>query len=297
VDTPGDTPKERFAFWAYRGIAWLARTLPERLGRRVFRALSSFAYRTMPTLRATVAANQAQVIGRPTDDPLVQDSTREAFRLYGRYWQDTFLITRMGENEFMRRFECIGLEHIRNPIDEGIGVVAVLPHMGNWDAAGRFMAASGLPVVTVAEELRPQRLFELFLDHRRELGMEVLGLSSNGIGRQLVSMLSGNRVVALVADRELGDRGIEVEMFGRRRMMPAGPALLAITTGAALIPAPVYTTAKGWRCVMGPPIDVDPTGDRRADVSRITQRIATEFERAIAAAPADWHLFQPGWEP
>ena len=127
--------------------------------------------------------------------------------------------------------------------------------------------------------------------------MEVLGLSSNGIGRQLVSMLSANRVVALVADRELGERGIEVEMFGRRRTMPAGPALLAITTGAALVPAPVYTTARGWRCVMGPPIDVDPTGDRRADVARITQRIATEFERAIAAAPADWHLFQPGWEP
>ena len=87
------------------------------------------------------------------------------------------------------------------------------------------------------------------------------------------------------------------EMFGRRRMMPAGPALLSITTGAALVPAPVYTTAKGWRCVMGPPIDVVPTGDRRADVERITQRVATVFERAIAAAPADWHLFQPGWEP
>src|SRR5439155_20790800 len=110
--------------------------------------LSSIAYRTMPALRSTVAANQAQVIGRPTDDPLVQDSTREAFRLYGRYWQDTFLITRMGDEEFLRRFECIGLEHIRGAIEEGIGVVAVLPHMGNWDAAGRFMAESGLPVVT-----------------------------------------------------------------------------------------------------------------------------------------------------
>ena len=292
-----DTPKERAAYWAYRGMAWLARTLPERLGRRVFRMLSSIAHRAMPALRATVAANQAQVIGRPVDDPLVRASTEEAFRLYGRYWQDTFLITRMSDGEFLRRFECEGLEYIAKSIEEGIGVVAVLPHMGNWDAAGRFMAASDLPVVTVAEELRPQRLFELFLDHRKELGMEVIGLSSNGIGRQLVSMLSATRVVALVADRELGNRGIDVEMFGRRRVMPAGPALLALTTGAALIPAPVYTTPRGWRCVMGPPIEVDATGDRRADVARITQRIASEFERAIAAAPADWHLFQPGWEP
>jgi phosphatidylinositol dimannoside acyltransferase len=292
-----DSRKERVAYWAYRAMAWLAKTLPERTGRRVFDALATSCHRWMPRLRGTVAANQAQVIGRSPEDPLVRASTRRAFSLYARYWQDTFLLPTMSDDEVRRRFACTGLEHFARAIEDGKGAIAVLPHMGNWDAAGRYMAVEGYPVVTVAEELRPQRLFELFLDHRTSLGMEVIGLSSNGIGRQLVSVLGSNRVLALVADRELSGRGIEVEMFGRPRLLPAGPALLALTSGAPIIPTPVYTTSDGWRCVMGPPIEVEATGDRRADATRITRRLAEEFEREIAAAPADWHLFQPGWEP
>lgn len=85
-------------------------------------------------------------------------------------------------------------------------------------------------------------------------------------------------------------------MFGKRRRLPAGPAFLSLTTGAPLLVTPVYQTERGWRCVMTPPLVVEPTGDRRADVAALTARMAEEFERAIAAAPTDWHMFQPAWE-
>jgi KDO2-lipid IV(A) lauroyltransferase len=128
--------------------------------------------------------------------------------------------------------------------------------------------------------------------------MEILGHSSNGqVGRQLAAALERNRFVALVADRDLSGRGIEVEMFGRPRRMPAGPALLSITTGAPLIASPVYTTDRGCRVQFSEPLRVEPTGERKRDVVTLTQMLATAFERAIAAAPADWHMFQPGWEP
>jgi KDO2-lipid IV(A) lauroyltransferase len=127
--------------------------------------------------------------------------------------------------------------------------------------------------------------------------VEVLGLGDAGIARALAGKLAAGYVVALVADRDLTGRGVEVTMFGRVRRVPAGPALLAITTGAPLIVTPVYQTERGWRVIMTPPLAVEPSGDRRTDVTALTRCMAEEFERAIASAPTDWHMFQPAWDP
>ena len=84
-------------------------------------------------------------------------------------------------------------------------------------------------------------------------------------------------------------------MFGRSRKIPAGPALLSITTGAPLVVAAAYQTPGGWRCVFRPPLRIESSGDRRKDVAALSEALAREFERMISAAPADWHVFQPGW--
>jgi KDO2-lipid IV(A) lauroyltransferase len=127
--------------------------------------------------------------------------------------------------------------------------------------------------------------------------MRIIGLEAgSGVGRQLGRMLQEeNAAVALVADRDLSGSGLEVEMFGRTRRIPLGPAALALRTGAPLLPAGLYTLPGGWGVVICPPIEYEPVGDRRADVEALTRALAREFETRISAAPADWHLFEPGW--
>ena len=288
--------RERIAYRVFATIAWLGTTLPTHTGRMLFRWAGSAAYHLAPRVRATVASNQARVLGRPVDDPLVIASTKEAFRRYARYWFDAFDVVDWSDEEIERAFAWTGLEHLADPVAAGTGVIAVLPHMGNWDAAGRAMLQRGLPVVSVAERLRPDELFRLFLEHRQALGMTIIGLDQNGrVGRELGRAIGDARVVALVADRDLTGRGIEVEMFGGMRKLPAGPALLALSSGAPIVIAALYETPEGWRCVLHPLAEVERTGSRRADAEAITREIGRAFERAISASPPDWHLFQPGW--
>jgi phosphatidylinositol dimannoside acyltransferase len=290
--------REFVAFHAYRTSARLATSLPEERGRRLFQRLGGLAFDTFSGTRATVLRNQAQVLGRPIDDALVRASSREAFRLYARYWFDTFRLQSWPDDRLLAEFRCDGFDNMEQAVAGGRGVVAVLPHMGNWDAAGRFMLLRGHPIVSVAERLRPERLFRLFLDHRRALGMEIVEAGPAGsVGRQLRTELSQGRIVALVADRDLSGQGVEVEMFGKRRRLPAGPAMLSVASGAPIVVSPVYHRQSGWHCQMYPPMVAEDTGDRRADARELTRRIGTAFERAISAAPADWHLFQPGWDP
>ena len=287
---------ETTTYLVYRFMGWLGPILPVRSGRAAYERAGRLFFRLAPGPRGVVAANQAQVLGRPADDPLVQASTREAFGLYARYWFDTFNVLGWDDDRVAAAFRFEGIEHVEKGLADGKGVVIALPHTGNWDVGGWAMGLRVAPVVSVAEHLKPDRLFELFLEHRRQLGMEIIDLSSDHVGRQLTQRLEQNRIVALVADRDLSGGGVEVEMFGRTRRMPAGPALLALSSGAPLLSGPTYTTREGWVEVLTP-VSIEPTGKRKDDIIALTRALAAAFERAIAAAPPDWHLFQPGWEP
>ena len=287
---------ETATYLSYRFMNWLGPILPTKSGRAFYQAVGRFSFRFAARTRGTVAANQAQVLGRPAEDPLVQASTREAFALYARYWFDTFNVTGWSDERVMEHFRFEGAEHVEKGLADGKGVVIALPHTGNWDVGGRAMEVRVAPVVSVAEHLKPDRLFQLFLEHRRVLGMDIIDLASNHVGRQLIQRLEQNRIVALVADRDLSGGGVEVEMFGRTRRMPAGPALLALSAGAPLISGPTYTTREGWLEVLTP-VSIEPMGRRKDDIIALTRALAAAFEQAISAAPPDWHLFQPGWDP
>ena len=286
---------ETGSYLVYRLMNRLGPMLPTRSGRAAYEAMGRLLYRLAPGIRATVAANQAQVLGRPADDPLVQASTREAFALYARYWFDTFNVLGWDDERVRDAFRFDGIEHVEKALAEGKGVVIALPHTGNWDVGGRAMALRIAPIVSVAEHLKPEALFELFLEHRRRLEMEIIDLATDNVGRQLTQHLERNRIVALVADRDLSGGGVEVEMFGRTRRMPAGPALLSLTTGATLLSGPTFTTPDGWIEVLTP-VTIEPSGKRKDDIIALTGALAAAFERAIASSPSDWHLFQPGWE-
>ncbi|MEX0756140.1 MAG: phosphatidylinositol mannoside acyltransferase [Actinomycetota bacterium] len=295
-ETDRETLAERLTYHGYAAGDRLARALSERGARVLARVLAATGHAMLRTVRERVSRNQAQVLGLPQDDPLVRASTREAFRLYLRYWVDTFRLRDLSREQVLDRMDATGLEHITETLREGRGAIAVLPHMGNWDAAGAWIAAEGVRVVSVAEELRPRRLFELFKRHREQVGLQIVGLNRNGgVGRKLAGALDQGSLVALVADRDLSGRGVPVEMFGRERTVPAGPALLSLTTEAPVLVCVVSTTPTGWRINIEPPIRCESTGDRRADVTALTRRLAERFEEAIASNPADWHVFQPGW--
>src|SRR5262249_39431894 len=244
-----------------------------------------------------VEANLSRVLGHPPDSPIVQSATRECFRLYGRYWYETFALRSMPPEEVDRRFEIHGVEHLDRARAQGGGIVVALPPMGSWEAAGHWLALKGYRMAAVAEELKPQEVFDLFLRHRRALGMRIVPLVEGGkVAETLVELLAQNHVIALVADRDLTGRGVPVEMFGATRLLPAGPALLSLSTGAPLCVAAVFTTEEGWRCHIGEPLTIERTGNLRADVAALTRRVGAGFDRSISESPADWHMFQPAWE-
>jgi KDO2-lipid IV(A) lauroyltransferase len=158
------------------------------------------------------------------------------------------------------------------------------------------VADQGHPITVVVEPLHPPELFEWFAELRASLGMTVVPLGP-AAGSAVLRALRANEVVCLLSDRDLGGGGIPVTFFGEETRLPAGPAMLAMRTGAPVLPTAVYFTGErdGHLGVVRPPVVVTRTKDRRADIARFTQALALELEALILRAPEQWHLFQPNW--
>jgi hypothetical protein len=169
----------------------------------------------------------------------------------------------------------------------GRGTILALPHSGNWDHAGAWCTATGVPFTTVAERLRPESLYDRFVAFRESLGMEVVPLTGGTRPPFVVlaERLRAGGMLCLLSDRDLSARGIDVRFFGATARMPAGPAALALRTGATLLPVTLSFTPDGWHCVFHPEVP-------HTDIRTMTQQVADAFEEGIRAHPADWHMLQ-----
>jgi KDO2-lipid IV(A) lauroyltransferase len=277
--------------WGY-ATGWLmVRAMPEVLARNAFDVGARYAARGGGPEQ--LRKNLARVIG--TTPAEVPDALiRASVASYARYWREAFRLPTMNQAALAERLDrvFIGAEKFDAALAGGRGAVMALPHSGNWDMAGVWLAQKYGTFTTVAERLKPESLYDRFIAYRESLGFEVLPLTGGNRPPMevLAERLEANRFVCLMADRDLTRSGVQVDFFGEPTRLPAGPARLALETGAPLHPAHVYYD--GDDCV----VQIDDALDTSSgDVGVITQALANQFAVNIAAHPQDWHMLQPQW--
>ncbi|WP_006246629.1 phosphatidylinositol mannoside acyltransferase [Mycolicibacterium tusciae] len=287
----GTSLSGRLSDWGYAAGWRLVRAMPEVVARNTFEAGALIAARGGGPDQ--LRKNLARVLG-VSPDRVPDGLMRASLASYARYWREAFRLPTMDLAEVGRRFDevSIGTHRPQEALDAGRGGILALPHSGNWDMGGVWLVYKHGTFSTVAERLKPESLYRRFIEYRESLGFEVFPASGGERPpfELLAERLRDNKLVCLMSDRDLTRSGVEVDFFGERTRLPAGPAKLAITTGAHLIPAHVYYD--GDDCV----IDLqEPLDTSSKDVTAVTQALADRFARNIAAHPADWHMMQPQW--
>jgi lauroyl/myristoyl acyltransferase len=287
----------QLVYYAYVAGSALARAVPEPLAYGLARALGGLGAR-FSKKRTIVAKNLARITGEPIDSPRVRDLVVEAYRSYARYWLETFRLVREDKEFFLDRFRAKNEHKLAEMIERYGGCIVVVTHLGNWDAAGAWVGSLGYRLVSVAEVLRPRRMFEFFLEHRARLGMAIYP-AEKGVTDKLVDEVKNGSVVAILGDRDLKGTGPEVTFFGERTTLPGGSASLALRTGVPLLIAGIYGTRfedgkRGWDADILGPLEM-PEGTGQEAVAELTRRLAQGLEELIARRPEEWHVFQPFW--
>lgn len=290
----------RLTYLAYRAGSGLLSILPEPAVRCLGLRAGRLAWRRAgrpgrPGYRREMALRHMRRVLPAAGEDEVERTAEELFAAYGRYWAEVLWFRPRRFAEVRSRMSASGLEHVRAVQAAQRPMIIALPHIGNWEMAAVLADEEGVRITAVAEALADRRLADWFTGMRARLNIGVVLAEGPGTMRKLLSLLREGHTIALVADRNIGGRGIEVEFFGEKTALPAGPAVMALRTGAALLAgASYFQPGAGHRMAVLPPIEAPERGapDRAAVM---TQELAGRFEQLIREAPAQWHLVQPNW--
>ena len=287
--------KDRLTSAGY-ALGWtVVSRMPEGWARRLFMAIAEIAWRRQGKGVQQLEANLRRVIGPDATGAQLRELSRAGMRSYLRYFLEIFRLPVISKERILADMHSNGVEETAFAyLAAGRGVVFALPHMGNWDHAGAWIIARGAGSFTTVEEvLRPEALYHQFLAFRESLGFEALpltgGASPFGV---MAQRLRAGRLVCLVCDRDLTASGVEVTFFGEPARMAAGPAALAVQTGAALMPVTLCFDGDYWCADINEEIPVPPEGTRKEKVAAMTQQMARIFEAGIREHPEDWHMLQ-----
>lgn len=277
-------------------LAWKGVTrIPAPIARGLF-TLGADLFSHRGKRPARLRDNLARVTGI-TDEKDLDDVVQQAMRSYARYWMEAFRLPSMTRaslrSSLIQELESgiQGVDFLHDSYERGCGVILALPHSGNWDMAGLWLAQRYGTFSTVAERLSPEKLFDAFLKYRQELGFTVFPLTGGEHKPmdELRTTVESGGIVALLGDRDLSHHGVKVNFFGSPTTMPVGAARLAQETGAALHGVHCWFTPNGWGHSISEPLDTT------RPVADVVQDLAMIFERNISEHPVDWHMLQRIW--
>lgn len=191
----------------------------------------------------------------------------------------------------------VGIEEATRAATSGRGYVFVCAHFGSWEVHGLAHAwQTGRPIGVIARPLDNPALDALLCGVRTMSGNTVI--YKRRALQQVLKLLREGKGVAILIDQNVQeDDGIFVDFFGRKAATTTVAAALAVKTGCHLIPSYAELQPDGrYRAVCEPPIEWTPSGDRDADIARLTQQMTTIIEGWIRRRPKQWLWMHRRWK-
>ena len=275
-------------------FAWkVIGVLPEKSAYKLANVISDRVYSKNGKGVKRLRSNYRRVMPNISERQL-DELTKDGMRSYLRYWFDTFRLNKWSKARIIETTFVVRENLLRDPIATKEGCIIALPHAGNWDHAAAYFCSTGITLTAVVEKLKPEAIFKKFLAYRQSIGIEAISHKEKTIPI-LMERLNQGKLIALVADRDMSRNGIEVNFLGGIAKMPAGPAILALKTGAPLVTAYIRYLEKGIEITFDETIKLPVAGSEEEQIKIVTQSMADNFAKRIKDSPVDWHMLQRIW--
>lgn len=276
--------------------AWIVSILPGRLRRWLADRGGVLWHRLAPTYRANVRENISRVVGPSVSEEELDAAVRRIFKISARNFADLLRLPRTSERELVTSVPLAeGLwTALSTARTRGQGVILFTAHLGAFDFVGQAISAHGLPLTVVTGRTTARFVFDAVTFLRRSHRMALVEATPSGV-RAMIRALRRGECAVFVADYDFFQNGFPVEFFGRSTTLPPGPVRIARETGALLVGVFGQRTETGYTMSMAEPFSVEKTSEIEADLRRGMARVVSILERAIAATPDQWVMFQSVW--
>jgi KDO2-lipid IV(A) lauroyltransferase len=289
------TLTHRVEYYALRGAVAALDRLDIRHAGAVGQRLGALGYRPFGIRRAVVE-RQLRAAFPELDEAGVERVARESYQSLGRTTIETAVLPAFSRERVLTMFSRVeGWEIVERAMRQGRGILFVTGHLGNWELAGSYLAARGIPLEAVARRMQ-NPLFDRYLtETRRRIGMTVIH-DADAVRRVPRAMRENHAVAFLVDQGAVGLASTWVPFFGRLAKTPRGPAVFALRLGAPVIFGAALRQPDGRYLLGFEEVNAEPTGDREADVDRIVAAYTATLERWIRRAPGQYFWHHRRWK-
>ena len=285
--------------WSYRGfriLQWVMERLPRALAYALAIVVARAAFVCARHARRVLAENLRAALPDATPSE-IRWLTWRNFRFHSKAYADLMRLPRARVADLRPLLKVDGMEHLEAARAAGKGVLVVSAHMGSWEVAAAIWSSTIAPVSLFAEVLEPKELYDWYRTTRARMGISVLALNRAGL-RHVMEALDAQEMVVTAVDRDVLGTGIELEFFGRPAKIPTGPAAIALRNGTPLLPVTIFRLPDdSYQAIGYPPIFARSSGDRVADVRRVTEELLRRVEQVIREHPEQWHMPHRIWDP
>ncbi|MEX2111043.1 MAG: lysophospholipid acyltransferase family protein [Gemmatimonadaceae bacterium] len=292
---PTPTLAHRAEYYAMRGTIEALRALSWERACKVGQRIGALGYRPLG-IRKHVVERQIAAAFPKLSPQEVANLARESYEHLGRSSIETALLGSIGRDGLQALVETVeGWELIAEVMARGKGAVMVTGHIGNWELAGAYVAARGVPLDAIARRMA-NPLFDTWLNHtREEMGMTIVH-DSEAVRRTPRSLRAG-RAVAFVADQGvLGLASTFVPFFGRPAKTPRGAAVFALRFDVPVLFVVALRKPNGRYRIVVERVDIAETGDKDKDVDAIVARYTQLLEKWVRIVPAQYFWHHRRWK-
>jgi KDO2-lipid IV(A) lauroyltransferase len=220
---------------------------------------------------------------------------RRSYKNFGKSIVEFASLGRLNREDYLRMVRFNGIEHLREPLAGGHGVVAVTGHFGSWELLGAGVAACGLPVDFLVGEQTNNLVNDVMNGLRRKGG---IGIIERGVAaRGVFEALRKGRIVALLADQDARKAGVFVDFFGTAASTFQGPAQFAYRTGSPIVCCYIVRLDDDTHeAVFLPPLYPREGTDRDAEILRLTREHTKTLEGYVGRYPEDYFWAHRRWK-
>jgi KDO2-lipid IV(A) lauroyltransferase len=285
--------KNDLVYLFVRLIVAVVKRIPRRPALFLGALLGWCAFFLLRRERRRVVAGLTRAFGGVKGSQEIEAVGKRSFLLLGKNMIDTLSLCGRRE-QLLSLVRIVGLHHLDAVLALGKGCIGITGHIGSWELLAMALAAKGYTINAVARDLRDPRLHRFVAGMRGQGGVRVIARGRET--REILRALARNEIVGMLIDQDTKVDGVFIDFFGVPAYTPTGPVLLALKTGASIVPAAIRREIDDTHTLhIGEPIPLEVTGDREQDLIINTARCSQAIERFIRDTPEQWVWFHQRW--
>ena len=288
-------PRRAVIIWLFRLMSILILALPTRIGLIIGQALGSLSFYILKKERKKALENLDIAFGDSKTGRQKRTIARSVFENLGKNLIEVISIQKFNRIGINRYISCRNIDILRRFVRQDKGVIVLSAHFGNWELLAHYLSLNGFPMSVIARRVRMDELEAFLARIRKKNGLNVLYRDASA--KEVIDLLKNNRFVGIMPDQDMDSiSGVFVDFFGKSAWTPNGPAVLNFLTGVPIVPCFIARRGSGHEVLIGDPVELVKTGDRKKDILENAQRYTRVIEGYIKRFPEHWVWFHDRWK-